>query len=103
MARNSYRFLVAAEPRRRSYTEYVHVLTASCVTSPIGFVNQVSGSYQIRVMLLTLSCGAVGNPTLEDRELARIHRIGRTKMVTTIRFYIRDSFEEELWRLLWAA
>jgi len=64
----------------------------------------------IRVMLLTLSCGAVGltltvasraylmephwNPTLEEQALARIHRIGQTREVTTVRFYIRDSFEE---------
>jgi SNF2 family DNA or RNA helicase len=61
-------------------------------------------------MLLTLSCGAVGltlteasraylmephwNPTIEEQALARIHRIGQLKEVTTIRFYIRDSFEE---------
>ncbi|TLS30086.1 hypothetical protein PpBr36_02651 [Pyricularia pennisetigena] len=69
----------------------------------------------VRVMLLTLSCGAVGltltvasraylmephwNPTLEDQALARIHRIGQTREVTTIRFFIRDSFEEEVIKL----
>lgn len=34
------------------------------------------------------------NPTLEDQALARIHRIGQTKEVTTVRFIVRDSFEE---------
>lgn len=34
------------------------------------------------------------NPTIEDQALARIHRIGQKQEVTTIRFYIRDSFEE---------
>jgi len=34
------------------------------------------------------------NPTLEEQALARIHRIGQTQEVTTIRFYVRDSFEE---------
>ncbi|SPQ24421.1 6db613db-62c9-4e99-888c-c9372a6443fe [Thermothielavioides terrestris] len=69
----------------------------------------------IRVMLLTLSCGAVGltltvasraylmephwNPTLEEQALARIHRIGQTREVTTVRFYIRDSFEERVMEL----
>ncbi|KAH7324988.1 SNF2 family N-terminal domain-containing protein [Stachybotrys elegans] len=69
----------------------------------------------LRVMLLTLSCGAVGltltaanraylmephwNPTLEDQALARVHRLGQTKEVTTIRFYIRDSFEEKVMEL----
>ncbi|KAL7814678.1 SNF2 family N-terminal domain-containing protein [Trichoderma aethiopicum] len=66
----------------------------------------------IRVLLLTISCGAVGltlteasraylmephwNPTLEDQALARIHRIGQTKEVTTIRFIVKDSFEERV-------
>ncbi|KAK6866330.1 hypothetical protein PG995_002858 [Apiospora arundinis] len=69
----------------------------------------------LRVMLLTLSCGAVGltltvanraylmephwNPTLEDQALARVHRLGQAKEVTTIRLYIRDSFEEKVMEL----
>ncbi|KAI1415220.1 SNF2 family N-terminal domain-containing protein [Hypoxylon sp. FL1857] len=66
----------------------------------------------ISVMLLTLSCGAVGltltvasraylmephwNPTLEEQALARVHRLGQTNEVTTVRLYIRDSFEEQV-------
>lgn len=34
------------------------------------------------------------NPTLEEQALARIHRIGQKQSVTTVRFYVRDSFEE---------
>ncbi|CAI6339364.1 unnamed protein product [Periconia digitata] len=66
----------------------------------------------VRVMLLTIQCGAVGltlteasraylmephwNPTIEEQALARIHRIGQTQEVTTVRFYIRNSFEERV-------
>ncbi|CEJ82945.1 hypothetical protein VHEMI02983 [[Torrubiella] hemipterigena] len=69
----------------------------------------------IQVMLLTLSCGAVGlnltvasraylvephwNPTLEEQALARIHRLGQTKEVTTVRFYVKNSFEEEVMQM----
>ncbi|KAK4222317.1 hypothetical protein QBC38DRAFT_519432 [Podospora fimiseda] len=66
----------------------------------------------IKVLLLTLSCGAVGltltaacraylmephwNPTLEDQSLARIHRMGQKKELTTIRFVVKNSFEERV-------
>ncbi|RFU25005.1 hypothetical protein B7463_g11336, partial [Scytalidium lignicola] len=75
-------------------------------------VNKFKTDPTIRVMLLTLSCGAVGltltvasraylmephwNPTLEEQALARIHRIGQSQDVTTVRFYVRDSFEEQV-------
>ncbi|KAH7170202.1 SNF2 family N-terminal domain-containing protein [Dactylonectria macrodidyma] len=36
------------------------------------------------------------NPTLEEQALARIYRIGQTKEVTTVRFYVRDSFEQQV-------
>jgi SNF2 family DNA or RNA helicase len=63
-----------------------------------------------KVMLLTISCGAVGidltaaprvhllepqwNPSLEDQALARVHRIGQTHPVTTYRYFMKDSIEE---------
>lgn len=31
---------------------------------------------------------------MEDQALARIHRIGQTKPVITVRFIVRDSFEQ---------
>ena len=34
------------------------------------------------------------NPTLEDQALARIHRMGQTREVTTVRFFVKDTFEE---------
>lgn len=36
----------------------------------------------------------IRNPTIEEQALARIHRIGQTREVTTVRFYIRNTFEE---------
>ncbi|KAJ2980468.1 hypothetical protein NUW58_g6934 [Xylaria curta] len=77
-----------------------------------GVVTRFRTDPTVRVMLLTLSCGAVGltltaasraylmephwNPTLEEQALARTHRLGQTKPVTTVRLYMRDSFEEEV-------
>ncbi|KAE8445744.1 hypothetical protein EG329_012923 [Mollisiaceae sp. DMI_Dod_QoI] len=69
----------------------------------------------IRIMLLTLACGAVGltltaasraylmephwNPTLEEQALARIYRLGQTRDVTTVRLYVKESFEEQVMQL----
>ncbi|KAI1273078.1 SNF2 family N-terminal domain-containing protein [Xylaria sp. FL0933] len=69
----------------------------------------------VKVLLLTLTCGVVGltlteatraylmephwNPTMEEQALARVHRLGQKKEVTTIRFYIRDTFEERVMEL----
>lgn len=36
------------------------------------------------------------NPSLEDQALARVHRLGQTRPVTTIRYVMEDSFEEVL-------
>lgn len=54
-------------------------------------------------MVSTMAIGGVGsrcvrNPTLEEQALARIHRIGQAREVNTIRFIVRDSFEEVDWR-----
>ncbi|KAI1501806.1 SNF2 family N-terminal domain-containing protein [Biscogniauxia marginata] len=77
-----------------------------------GVIERFRNDPSIKVLLLTLSCGAVGltltvasraylmephwNPTLEDQALARIHRMGQTREVTTVRFFVRDSFEERV-------
>lgn len=78
-------------------------------------INKFKSDVNVRVMLLTLSCGALGltlvaasraylmephwNPTLEEQALARIHRLGQTQEVTTVRLYMRESFEEQVMRL----
>ncbi|KAG8158232.1 hypothetical protein KVR01_011993 [Diaporthe batatas] len=80
-----------------------------------GVVDRFKNDPNTRVMLLTLACGAVGltltvasrayliephwNPTLEEQALARVHRIGQKQEVTTVRLYIRDSFEEQVMKL----
>ncbi|OCL00503.1 uncharacterized protein K441DRAFT_651441 [Cenococcum geophilum 1.58] len=66
----------------------------------------------ISVILMTISCASVGlditaascayimepqwNPTVEEQALARIHRMGQTKEVTTVRFVMKGSFEEHV-------
>ncbi|GAB1316916.1 alpha-1,6-mannosyltransferase [Madurella fahalii] len=77
-----------------------------------GVVERFRHDPSVKVLLLTLSCGAVGltltvasraylmephwNPTLEDQALARIHRMGQRREVTTVRFVITNSFEERV-------
>lgn len=66
----------------------------SCLFSTHFSQNEFSSHRQkvdIHDKLISRSCR---NPTLEDQALARVHRLGQMKEVTTIRFYIRDSFEE---------
>ncbi|KAF0326651.1 WD domain-containing protein, partial [Colletotrichum asianum] len=36
------------------------------------------------------------NPNIEEQALARVHRIGQTREVTTVRLYMRDSFEKQV-------
>ncbi|KAH8680542.1 SNF2 family N-terminal domain-containing protein [Xylariales sp. PMI_506] len=72
--------------------------------------NKFSTDKGVRVLLLSLSCGAVGltltaasrvylmepqwNPSYEEQALARIWRIGQTQSVTTIRFIMEDTIEQ---------
>ncbi|KAK4986012.1 hypothetical protein LTR66_008007 [Elasticomyces elasticus] len=69
-------------------------------------------NHSIRVALLTISCGAVGldltpasraylmephwNPSVEEQALARIYRMGQRLPVITIRYIMRDSFEDHV-------
>jgi SNF2 family DNA or RNA helicase len=73
-------------------------------------VQQLRDDPRIRVILVTIACGACGldltaasrvhllepqwNPSLEDQALARAHRLGQTRPVTTIRYVMENSFEE---------
>ncbi|KAF2636834.1 putative SWI/SNF-related matrix-associated actin-dependent regulator of chromatin subfamily A member 3-like 3, partial [Massarina eburnea CBS 473.64] len=73
-------------------------------------IKQLHNDPDIRVILITISCGAVGldltgalcvhllepqwNPSLEDRALARAHRLGQTQPVITFRYVMKDTIEE---------
>ena len=37
------------------------------------------------------------NPMVEDQALDRVHRIGQTKEVTTVRYIVRNTLEEVSW------
>ncbi|PHH89667.1 hypothetical protein CDD83_5545 [Cordyceps sp. RAO-2017] len=68
---------------------------------------------EIRVMLLSLTCGAAAgpaltaashvfimepswNPTVEERALAWIHRMGRSSMLVAVRFKMHESLEQHV-------
>lgn len=69
----------------------------------------------VRVLLATITCGGVGldltaasrayiiepqwNPMSEAQALDHIHRLGQEKEVMTIRYVIRDSWEEQVLKL----
>ncbi|OAL07654.1 hypothetical protein IQ06DRAFT_13635 [Phaeosphaeriaceae sp. SRC1lsM3a] len=73
-------------------------------------IQQIHEDPSIRVILITIACGACGldltaasvvhllepqwNPSTEDQALARVHRLGQIRPVTTIRYVMEDSFEE---------
>jgi SWI/SNF-related matrix-associated actin-dependent regulator of chromatin subfamily A3 len=64
----------------------------------------------VRVALMSLSCGSVGldltaasraylmephwNPSVEQQALARVYRMGQRRPVTTVRYIMRNSFED---------
>ncbi|KAH9217258.1 putative SWI/SNF-related matrix-associated actin-dependent regulator of chromatin subfamily A member 3-like 3 [Leptodontidium sp. 2 PMI_412] len=64
----------------------------------------------VRVILVSITCGGAGldptagsrayllephwNPMVEEQALCRVHRVGQERNVTTIRYLMRDSFEE---------
>ncbi|KAF8865136.1 hypothetical protein BDZ45DRAFT_580863, partial [Acephala macrosclerotiorum] len=66
----------------------------------------------LRVILVSITCGGAGldltaasrayllephwNPMIEEQALCRVHRVGQKCKVSTIRFLMRDSFEEQV-------
>lgn len=66
----------------------------------------------IKAILATISVAAVGldltvanlacllepqwNPSIEEQALSRVHRIRQTRSVTTIRYVVRNSIEENI-------
>lgn len=66
----------------------------------------------IRVLLATITCGGVGvdltaasrayivepqwNPMSEIQALDRVYRLGQTKEVTTVKYRMRNTFEEQV-------
>jgi SWI/SNF-related matrix-associated actin-dependent regulator of chromatin subfamily A3 len=69
----------------------------------------------LRVILVSITCGGAGldltsasrayllephwNPMVEEQALCRVHRVGQTRAVSTIRYLMRNSFEEQVVKL----
>ncbi|TVY20853.1 putative SWI/SNF-related matrix-associated actin-dependent regulator of chromatin subfamily A member 3-like 1 [Lachnellula arida] len=70
------------------------------------------GDETLRVILVSITCGGAGldltaasrvylmephwNPMIEEQALCRVHRVGQKRSVTTVRYLMRDSFEEQV-------
>ncbi|PQE05627.1 hypothetical protein CJF30_00007805 [Rutstroemia sp. NJR-2017a BBW] len=66
----------------------------------------------VRAILVSITCGGTGldltagsvvylmepqwNPMMEEQALCRVHRMGQKKVVTTIRYRMKNSFEEQV-------
>ncbi|KAM3087189.1 hypothetical protein ACMFMG_001293 [Clarireedia jacksonii] len=64
----------------------------------------------VRVILVSITCGGLDltagsvvylmepqwNPMMEEQALCRVHRMGQKKEVTTIRYRMKNSFEEKV-------
>ncbi|MFN0175779.1 MAG: SNF2-related protein [Saprospiraceae bacterium] len=75
-------------------------------------VTRFQGEPSVQAFLMTLGAGGVGlnltaadyvfildpwwNPAKEDQAVARAHRIGQARPVTTLRFIARDTVEEKI-------
>ncbi|KAF2001861.1 hypothetical protein P154DRAFT_521342 [Amniculicola lignicola CBS 123094] len=92
-----------------SYTRYDGKTSARDRTNAL---HSFRTSTSISVILMTISCASVGlditaasrayimepqwNPTVEEQAFARVHRMGQTKEVTTVRFVMEGSFEQHV-------
>ncbi|KAI9659384.1 MAG: alpha-1,6-mannosyltransferase [Bathelium mastoideum] len=97
---------------REARIKFVRYDGAVSPTNRIAALDAFRNDSTVSVMLITTACGAVGldltaasraylmephwNPTVEEQALARIHRMGQTREVTTIRFVMEDSYEQHV-------
>ncbi|KAI1421262.1 hypothetical protein F5Y12DRAFT_790125 [Xylaria sp. FL1777] len=93
----------------------IHVNGKIPINKRSDMFREFSTRKEYQVLLITLSCGAVGlnltaasrvylmepqwSPSIEEQALSRIHRIGQTKNVTTIRFVMANSIEQYILEL----
>jgi len=105
MARFSQR--TAVSPSNGSMTTLVYAPYSSpLVVVPVGKLTKtVHAKHEDLLTDLSLDLTAAStvhllepqwNPSLEDQALARVHRLGQIRPVTTIRYVMEDSFEEVL-------
>ncbi|KAM0314130.1 hypothetical protein ACHAO8_004916 [Botrytis cinerea] len=85
-------------------------------TMPLSRRNEALGAFKnedtVRVILVSITCGGAGldlttgsrayllephwNPMIEEQALCRVHRISQKRKVTTIRYLMHNSFEEQI-------
>ncbi|KAF3908917.1 hypothetical protein AA313_de0208672 [Arthrobotrys entomopaga] len=97
---------------RREGIEFIRIDGSLSLSDRQDRINYFRNSGSCMTLLLILGTGSVGldltaasrvhllepqfNPMLEEQALARVHRIGQTQPVTTIRYIISGSYEEQI-------
>lgn len=88
--------------RKFQADDSIRVILLSITCGGAGFVTSIhSRSWLIAASRLDLTAASRGyllephwNPMIEEQALCRVHRVGQTRPCTTIRYIMRDSFEE---------
>jgi SNF2 family DNA or RNA helicase len=100
------------EPLKKAKFKFVRLDGGMSRTQRSTALNNFKNDPDTKIFLLSIKAGGVGlnlvtasrvylmepywNPAVEQQAIDRVHRLGQTKEVTTVRFIIKNSIEENM-------